>query len=61
MLIDARRRLLQACSYWYPIMLDLRMFMIAVARVTVNHDGKDGTAPDPLVWDQGGPEKSGQA
>ena len=27
--------------------------MIAVARVSVNHDGKGGTAPDPLVWDQG--------
>ena len=27
--------------------------MIAVARVSVNHDGKGHTAPDPLVWDQG--------
>ena len=27
--------------------------MIAVARISVNHDGKCGTAPDPLVWDQG--------
>ena len=52
-LIDARRRLLKARSYWYPIMLDLHRFMIAVARVSVNHDGKGGTAPDPLVWDQG--------
>ena len=51
-LIDAWRRLLQARSYWYPIMLDLHRFMIGVARVTVNHDGKGGTAPDPLVWDQ---------
>ena len=53
MLIDARRRFLQARSYWYPIMLDLHRFMIAVARVSVNHDGKGGIAPDPLVWDQG--------
>ena len=52
-LIDARRRLLEACGYWYPIMLDLHRFMIAVARVSVNHDGRGGTAPDPLVWDQG--------
>ena len=52
-LIDARRRLLQARSYWYPIMTDLHRFMIAIARVSVNHDGKGGTAPDPLVWDQG--------
>ena len=27
--------------------------MIAVAWVIVNHDGKGGTAPDPIVWDQG--------
>ena len=26
--------------------------MVAVARVSVNHDGRGGTAPDPLVWDQ---------
>ena len=52
-LLDARRRLLQARSHWYPIMLDLHRFMIAVARVSVNHDGRGGTAPDLLVWDQG--------
>ena len=34
-------------------MLDLHRFMIAVARVSVNHDGRGGTAPDPLVSDQG--------
>ena len=55
--IDARRRLLEARSPWYPIMLDLHRFMIAVARVSVNHDGKGGTAPDPLVWDQGSRSK----
>ena len=27
--------------------------MIAIARVSVNQDGKGGTAPDPLVWNQG--------
>ena len=52
-LIDARRRLLGARSLWYPIMTDLHRFMIALARVSVNHDGRGGTAPDPLVWDQG--------
>ena len=26
-------------------------------RVSVNHDGKGGTAPDPLVWDQGSKPK----
>ena len=52
-LIDARRKLLVARSHWYPIMIDLHRFMIAIARVSVNHDGRGGTAPDPLVWDQG--------
>ena len=57
-LIDARRRLLRVRSHWYLIMLQLHRFMIAVARITVNHDGRGGTAPDPLVGDQGGPKKS---
>ena len=52
-LIDARRKLLQARSHWYPFMLDLHRFIIAVARVSVNHEGKGGTAPNPLVWDHG--------
>ena len=52
MLINAGRRLLQARSYWYPTMTDLHRFMIAIARVSVNHDGKGGTAPDPLARDQ---------
>ena len=51
-LIDAGRRLLQARSHWYLVMSDLHRIMIVVARVSVNHDGKGGTAPDPLVWDQ---------
>ena len=58
MLIDSRRRLLKGRSYWYPLVLDMHRFMIAVARVTVNHDGRGGTAPDPLVWDQGGRPKA---
>ena len=56
-LIDAWRRLLKVRSHWYPVMLQLHRFMIAVARVTVNHDGRGGTAPDPLVWDLGGRKK----
>ena len=56
-LTDAGRRLLRARCYRYPIMLDLHGF-IAVAGVTVNHDGRSGTAPDPLVWDQGGRQKA---
>ena len=56
-LIDARRKLLGARSYWYPIMADLHRFMVAIFRVSVNHDGRGGTAPDPLVWDQGSKPK----
>ena len=52
-LIDARRRLHQARCHWYLIMTDLHHIMIVVARVSVNHDGEGGTAPDPLVLDQG--------
>ena len=39
-LVDARRRLLKARSYWYLVMLDLHRFMIAIAGVSVNHDGR---------------------
>ena len=41
-----------------PTMLEWHRFMIAVARVSINHDGRGGTAPDPLVWDQGGRPKT---
>ena len=48
--IDARRNLSGVCSRWYPVVLDLHRFFIAVSRAAVNHDGGIGTAPDPLVW-----------
>ena len=57
-LIDARRRLLKVRSHWYPIMLLLHRFMVAVAGVSASHDGRGGTAPDPLVWDLGGRPKA---
>ena len=25
-------------------------FSLLISRAVVNHDGRDGTAPDPLVW-----------
>ena len=46
--MDARRTLLKARSYWNPLILDLHRFMIAVARVAVDHDGRGGTALIPL-------------
>ena len=51
--IDARRNLSGVCNRWYPVVLDLHRFFIAVSRAVVNHDGGTGTAPDPLVWSAG--------
>ena len=51
--IDARRNLSGVCGRWYPVILDLHRFFIAMSRAVVNHDGRDGTAPDPLVWSAG--------
>ena len=51
--IDARRDLSGVCGRWYPVILDLDRFFIAINRAVVNHDGRDGAAPDPLVWSAG--------
>ena len=51
--IDARRNLSEVCGRWYPVILDLHRFFIAISRAVVNHDGSDGTALDPLVWSPG--------
>ena len=40
--IDARRNLSGVCGRWYPVMLDLHRFFIAISRAVVNHDGNDG-------------------
>ena len=51
--IDARRNLSGVCGRWYPVILDLHRFFIAISRAVVNHDGFAGTAPDPMVWSSG--------
>ena len=51
--IDARRNLSGVYGRWYSVVLDLHRFFIAISRAVVNHDGRDGTAPDPLVWSAG--------
>ena len=56
-LIDARRDLFTARDLWYPIVGQLHRFMVAISRVSVNHDGRGGTAPDSLVLDRGGVKK----
>ena len=53
LVIDARRNLSGVCGRWYPVILDLHRFFIAISRAVVNHDGREGTAPDPLVWSAG--------
>ena len=58
--ISLKKSLLNAPEYWYPIVLRLHRFMVAVARVSVNHDGRGGSASDPLVWDQGSRKKQRQ-
>ena len=50
--ITARRDLLRVRRFWYPIILDLHRFMVAISRIEVNHDGFGGTAPDAMVWDK---------
>ena len=53
LVIDACRNLSGVCGRWYPAILDLHRFFLAISRGVVNHDGRDGTAPDPLVWSAG--------
>ena len=48
--IDARRNLSGVCGRWYPVLLDLHRMFIAISWAVVIHDGRDGTALDPLVW-----------
>ena len=57
--IDARRNLSGVCSRWYPVILDLHRFFIAISRAVVNHDGLGGTALDPMVWSAGPMPKRG--
>ena len=51
--IDARCNLFGVCGIWYPVLLDLHRFFIAISRAVVDHDGFGGTAPDPMVWSAG--------
>ena len=51
--IDARRNLSGVCGRWYPVILDLHRFFVAISTAVANHDGSDGTAPEPMVWSAG--------
>ena len=48
-----RRQLSGVCGRCYPVLVDLHRLFIAISRTVVNHDGNDGTAPDPVVWSAG--------
>ena len=39
--IDARRNLSGVCGRWYPVLLDLHRFFIAISRAAANHDGSE--------------------
>ena len=49
--IDARRNLLRVKKEWYPRMLSLHRFMVAIARESLNLSDGPGSVADPLVWD----------
>ena len=53
-MINDRRNLFRVRRLWYPIMLDLHRFMVAISRIEGNHDDSGGTAPVAMVWDKGG-------
>ena len=47
--LDARRNLSGVCRRRYPVILDLHRFFIAISRAVVDHDGREGTALDPVI------------
>ena len=51
--VTATRGFLQVKSDRCPMFLSLHRFMGPVSQIAVNHDDKDGAAPDPMVEDQG--------
>ena len=56
-LVNDRKGFSDACKRWYPIILDLHRFLIAISRAVVNDDGRGGLAPDPMVWSAAGRHK----
>ena len=51
--IDARRNFSGVCNHWYPTVLDLHRFFVAISRVAVNAVNGGSAAPHPLVWSAG--------
>ena len=51
--IDARRDLLRVKKEWYPRIVCLHRFMVAIARESINISDGAGSTVDPLCWDRG--------
>ena len=47
--VDARRSLSSIRHPWYPTLMDLHRFMVAVSRTAVDTDGRGGNAPQPVI------------
>ena len=54
LVMDVRGRFLSACSSWYPVILELHRYFIAIDCVAVNEDVCAGVALHPTVWSSGG-------
>ena len=52
--MDVRRRFVSGCSPWYPVVLELHRFCVAIAPAAVNEDGCAGVALHPSVLSGGG-------
>ena len=50
---DARRNFAGVCGRWYPAILELHRFFIAISRAVVDHVDGAGTALDPIIWSAG--------
>ena len=55
--IDAWRNLLRVKKEWYPRILSLHRFMVAIARESINMGDSNGSIIDPLCWDRGSRSK----
>ena len=42
LVMDVRRRFVSSCSSWYPVVLELHRFFVAIALAAVNEDGCAG-------------------
>ena len=56
--IDARRGFLNIKKEWYPRLLSLHRFMVAIANESLNISENSGSVIDPLCWDRGSRTKA---